>query len=159
MCVCQLSQGIRFLHLAEQLIVFWQGIPIGLSIGLFKIVKEMAKDCYWFLAVAEVESASFFYIKRLLCLFILYLFISRATQYFYGVFAPMFANSPVFNKIGAVLENLLSSLRAELTLWNRPGENVTVADILNSNSALEEYIIVCSIASFLYHRTHTAWFN
>lgn len=54
----------------------------------------------------------------------------------------MFGSNPEFNDFGLVLEGLLDSLKMELTLWNRPGENLTVAEILSSDSALNDYIVV-----------------
>jgi len=66
----------------------------------------------------------------------------RISGYFFGVLRPMFGSNPEFNDFGLVLEGLLDSLKMELTLWNRPGENLTVAEILSSDSALNNYIVV-----------------
>lgn len=75
------------------------------------------------------------------------IYFFRVSQFLNGVLVPIFGAYPEFNKYSAVLEKVLDSVKNELSLWNRPGQNITVQEILNGNSHLEEYIQVSAVAT------------
>lgn len=65
----------------------------------------------------------------------------------FGILQPMFGNNPEFQKFGVIMEALLSSIKTELSLWNRPGQNLTVGDVLNANTNLNNFILVSAMSS------------
>ena len=70
----------------------------------------------------------------------------RISQTFFGILQPMFGQNPEFLKFGFVFERLLGSIKSELSMWNRPGQNITIGDVLNSDTALNNFVLVSCIS-------------